>query len=90
MHDVYRGKDSIKKFCEYLRDNATKMINFKKKNIQVIKLTNSRNHIKSQNIVIFVKKSLKKNLLKIKNIVRLGTIVIVQGNIEILHIAYVL
>ena len=29
-HDVYRGKDCMKKFCEYLRENAMKIINFKK------------------------------------------------------------
>ena len=30
-HDVYRGKDCIKKFCELLRKHAMKIINFKKK-----------------------------------------------------------
>ena len=30
-HDVYRGKDCMKKFCESLRDHAMKIINFKKK-----------------------------------------------------------
>ena len=29
-HDVYRGKDSKKKFCESLRERAMKIINFKK------------------------------------------------------------
>ena len=29
-HDVYRGKDCIKKFCEFLREHAMKIINFKK------------------------------------------------------------
>ena len=29
-HDVYRGKDCIKKFCEFLREHAIKIINFKK------------------------------------------------------------
>ena len=31
MHDVYKGKDCIKKFCKSLREHATKIINFKKK-----------------------------------------------------------
>ena len=26
-HDVYRGKDCMKKFCESLRKNAMKVIN---------------------------------------------------------------
>ena len=30
-YDVYRGRDSIKKFCEYLREHALKIINFFKK-----------------------------------------------------------
>ena len=29
--DVYRGKDYIKKFCEFLRKHTMKIINFKKK-----------------------------------------------------------
>ena len=28
MNDVYRGDDSMKKFCESLREDAMKMINF--------------------------------------------------------------
>ena len=35
-HDVYRGKDCMKKFCEYLRENAMKIINFKKKKNEII------------------------------------------------------
>ena len=30
-HNVYRGKDYMKEFCEYLREQAMKIINFKKK-----------------------------------------------------------
>ena len=29
-HDVYRGKDWLKMFCESLRENAMKIITFKK------------------------------------------------------------
>ena len=35
-NDVYRGKDYMKKFCEFLREHAMKIINFKKKKIEVI------------------------------------------------------
>ena len=41
-------------------------------------------------IVIFVKKDLNIKMLKIKNIVKLGAIIIIQGNREVLHIAYVI
>ena len=30
-HDVYRGKDCMKKFCEFLREHAMEITNFKKK-----------------------------------------------------------
>ena len=31
MYDVYRGKDCMKKFCDFLKEHAMKTINFKKK-----------------------------------------------------------
>ena len=30
-HDVYRGEDCMKKFSEFLREHAMKIINFKQK-----------------------------------------------------------
>ena len=30
-HDVYRGKDYMKKFCEFLREHGMKTVNFKRK-----------------------------------------------------------
>ena len=35
-HDVYRGKDCMKKFCEFLRAHTMKIISFKKKKSQTI------------------------------------------------------
>ena len=35
-HDVYRGKDCMKKFCESLREDAMKINNLKKKKNEVI------------------------------------------------------
>ena len=35
-HDVYRDKDCMKKFCEFLREHALKIINFKKKKIRLL------------------------------------------------------
>ena len=35
-HDVYRGKDCVKKFCESLRDHAMKIITFKKKKVKLL------------------------------------------------------
>ena len=33
-HDVYKGKNCMKKFCEFLRERAMKIINFKKKTMK--------------------------------------------------------
>ena len=35
-HDVYREKDCIRKFCEFLREHAMKLINIKKKKNKII------------------------------------------------------
>ena len=35
-YDVYRGKDCMIKFCEFLRRHAMKIINFKKKKNEII------------------------------------------------------
>ena len=38
--------------------------------------------------VIFVKKNVKLNILKINSVVNVEIIVIIQRNLEVLHIAY--
>ena len=43
-----------------------------------------------EKLAIFLNKSLKINLLKIKNILKLGTIAVIQRNVEVQHIAYVI
>ena len=35
-HNVYRGKDCMKKFCKFLKNNAMKIINFKKKKLELL------------------------------------------------------
>ena len=35
-HDVYRGKDCMEKFCEFLRKHTMKIISFKKKKIKLL------------------------------------------------------
>ena len=76
-HDVYRGKDFMKKCCEYLGVHSMKVINFEKK--KMIPLTKGQWE-KDENIT----------MLMIKVIVKLKTIVIMQVNTEVLHIAYVI
>ena len=36
QHDMYRGKDCIKNFWEFLREQVMKIINFKKKKIKLL------------------------------------------------------
>ena len=86
-HDIYRGKDSMKKFCEFLREHAIKILFLKKGSYWQ---KSSRNRIKIKKSATFVNKNLRINIWKIKNIVKLEIIVIIQGNIEVLHIAYVI
>ena len=46
--------------------------------------------MKMQKFVAFIKKILKVNMLKIRNIVKLGTTVIKRVNTQVLHIAYII
>ena len=41
-HDVYKGKDCMKKFCESLREHAMKIINFIKKKKEIINKQTAR------------------------------------------------
>ena len=35
-HDIYRGKDCMKKFCKSLREHALEKINFKTKKTKLL------------------------------------------------------
>ena len=76
-HDVNRGKDCKNRFYQLFSEYAMKIVN-------------SRNLMKIQKSVTFVKNILKINIRKIKNIITLEIIVIIQGNIEVLCIAYLI
>ena len=58
----------MKKFCESLRESTIGTTNFKKKKMKF--LTNSKNHMKMQNLFIFAEKHLKINMLRIKHIAK--------------------
>ena len=74
-YHVCRCKDCMKKFCKSLRENTMKVNNFKKKNNKVI------NKWATENV--------ENKYLKDKNIVKLEIIAIIQRNIQVLCIAYV-
>ena len=62
-----------------------KIINFKKEKNEVINKRTARIIGKCKKASYFLKK-IRINKLKIRNIVKLRIIVIIQGNIEVLHI----
>ena len=35
-HDIYRGRDCMRNFCEFLREHAMEIINFKTKKIKLL------------------------------------------------------
>ena len=83
-HDVYRGKNCMKKFCESLRARAMKII-LKRKKMKLLTKEQQESYENAKK-----KKKLKINISEIKNIVKLEIIVTIQGNIEGLRIAYVI
>ena len=54
-HDVSRGKDYMKKFREFLREHAMKIINFFKKN-EVINKRAAGNMLKCKNLLHSLRK----------------------------------
>ena len=44
----YRGEDSMKKFCEVLREHATKIINYEKKEMIPLTKEEEKNHNKQK------------------------------------------
>ena len=77
----------MKKFCELSRERATEIINFKKEKIKL--LTNEQQKpYENAKICYICKEKIEDLHPKDKNIIKLGTIVVKQVNIEVLHIAY--
>ena len=64
-----------------LRQHQMKINNSKKKRMKM--LTNEQQNSYQSSTICY-------NMLQIKNTVNLGTIVIIQENIEVLHIVYVI
>ena len=61
-HDVYRGKDYMKKFFEFLREYAMKILVLKRKKMKLLK--------KSRKLYYLLINIWKINIWKIKNIVK--------------------
>ena len=76
----------MKEFCLDLREHATKIINYEKK--EMIPLTKrKRKTIISKKFAIYAEKNLIKTIT-IKNIIRLEIIVTILENIEVLLMVF--
>ena len=66
-HDVYSGKDCLKKFCESLREHAMEMISFKKKKLKLLPKKQQESYEKAKICYIckekFENKYLKEKIL---------------------------
>ena len=58
-HHVYKGKDSIKKICESLREHRMKIINFKKKERKLLTIGQKESYGKCRNLLYLHRKILK-------------------------------
>ena len=86
-HDVYRGIESMKKISECLREHPIEIINFNKKKIKLL-TKQQQEQFENANKCYDCKEKFENKYLEDKKIVVLQIIVIIQGNIEVLHIAY--
>ena len=77
------------KICESLREHALEVISFKKEKMKLITKELQKSYQNAKNCYI-CKEKLRDKYAKDKNMVKLGIIVIIQGNIEVLRIAYVI
>ena len=87
--NYYRGRDCIEKFCKKLKESATEIINREKR--EMASLTHEENDLYNEKeICIYAKKSFVWiKMIKIMLIdKRLKIIVIIQENLEELHIVY--
>ena len=60
-HDVYRGKDSIKRFCEFLTEYAVEIINFKERKMKILTKVQLKSYENVQS-ASFIQKHFKKIL----------------------------
>ena len=81
-HYAYRRKDYMKKFCEFLREHAMKIINFGKKKIKL--LTKEQQESYKNVKICYIYKEKFGN----KHIIKLEIIVIIQESIEVLLCIY--
>ena len=87
-HDLYKGKDCMKTFCESLWEHKMKKIDFKKKKMKL--LTKEQQESCENAKTCYICKETIENIRKKKDIVKLEILFIIQGKIGVLRIAYVI
>ena len=60
--DMYAGKDCMKKFCEFLREHAMKIINFEKKKMKLLTKEQQESHENAKFCYIHIEKFERKHL----------------------------
>ena len=88
-HVVYRGEDCMKKFCEFLREYAMEIINFKKKKMKLFTKEQQESY-ENAKICSICKEKFENKYFKDRKYRKVEIIVIIQQNIEALHIRYVI
>ena len=74
--DYYRRKNCMKNFCLDLREHATKIINYEKKEMIPLTKKEEKKHNKQKKDLVL--------MIATKNIIRLEIIVTILENIEVL------
>ena len=59
---MYRSKDCVKRFCEFLREHAMKIINLKKIKMKLLTKEQQESYGNAKICYICEKKKLKKNI----------------------------
>ena len=77
------------KIYESLREHALEIISFKKEKMKLITKELQKSYQNAKNCYI-CKEKLRDKYAKDKNMLKLGIFVIIQGNIEVLRIAYII
>ena len=91
-HSFYRGKDCVKKFCKELKEICAKIVNYEQKEMAPLTDKEKEYYEKQKKCYICQKRFYynKKKKRFINYIEKLGIIVILQGNLEELHMAFVI
>ena len=79
----------MKKFCEFLREQAMKIINLKIKKMKLLTKEQQESY-ENTKICYICNENFENRYLKVKNIIKLEIIVNMQENIEVLCIANVI